>query len=131
MNIIPKKYYLDDFFDDFLANSNNEKNAMKCDIYEKGGDYHIEMDVPGFDKKDISINVDNGYLTITAEKQNEEKDEEKNYIRRERSYGKYERSFYLGDLETDNIKAEFNNGMLKLTVPKKEVVDTKKKIEIE
>lgn len=131
MNIIPKKYYLDDFFDDFLANSNNEKNAMKCDIYEKGGDYHIEMDVPGFDKKDISINVDNGYLTITAEKQNEEKDEEKNYIRRERSYGKYERSFYLGDLETDGIKAEFNNGMLKLTVPKKEVVDTKKKIEIE
>ncbi len=131
MNIIPKKYYLDDFFDDFLANSNSEKNAMKCDIYEKGGDYHIEMDVPGFDKKDISINVDNGYLTITAEKQNEEKDEEKNYIRRERSYGKYERSFYLGDLETDGIKAEFNNGMLKLTVPKKEVVDTKKKIEIE
>lgn len=131
MNIIPKKYYLDDFFDDFLANSNSEKNAMKCDIYEKGGDYHIEMDVPGFDKKDISINVDNGYLTITAEKQDEEKDEEKNYIRRERSYGKYERSFYLGDLETDNIKAEFNNGMLKLTVPKKEVVDTKKKIEIE
>lgn len=131
MNIIPKKYYLDDFFDDFLANSNNEKNTMKCDIYEKGGDYHIEMDVPGFDKKDISINVDNGYLTITAEKQNEEKDEEKNYIRRERSYGKYERSFYLGDLETDNIKAKFNNGMLKLTVPKKEVVDTKKKIEIE
>ena len=131
MNIIPKKYYLDDFFDDFLANSNSEKNAMKCDIYEKGGDYHIEMDVPGFDKKDISINVDNGYLTITAEKQNEEKDEEKNYIRRERSYGKYERSFYLGDLETDSIKAEFNNGMLKLTVPKKEVVDTKKKIEIE
>ena len=131
MNIIPKKYYLDDFFDDFLANSNSEKNAMKCDIYEKGGDYHIEMDVPGFDQKDISINVDNGYLTITAEKQNEEKDEEKNYIRRERSYGKYERSFYLGDLETDGIKAEFNNGMLKLTVPKKEVVDTKKKIEIE
>lgn len=131
MNIIPKKYYLDDFFDDFLANSNSEKNAMKCDIYEKGGDYHIEMDVPGFDKKDISITVDNGYLTITAEKQNEEKDEEKNYIRRERSYGKYERSFYLGDLETDDIKAEFNNGMLKLTVPKKEVVDTKKKIEIE
>jgi len=131
MNIIPKKYYLDDFFDDFLANSNSDKNAMKCDIYEKGGDYHIEMDVPGFDKKDISINVDNGYLTITAEKQNEEKDEEKNYIRRERSYGKYERSFYLGDLETDNIKAEFNNGMLKLTVPKEEVVDTKKKIEIE
>ena len=131
MNIIPKKYYLDDFFDDFLANSNSEKNAMKCDIYEKGGDYHIEMDVPGFDKKDISIHVDNGYLTITAEKQNEEKDEEKKYIRRERSYGKYERSFYLGDLETDGIKAEFNNGMLKLTVPKKEVVDTKKKIEIE
>ena len=130
MNIIPKKYYLDDFFDDFLANYNSEKNAMKCDIYEKGGDYHIEMDVPGFDKKDISINVDNGYLTITAEKQNEEKDEEKNYIRRERSYGKYERSFYLGNFNDEDVNAEFKDGMLKITVPKKEQNNEKNYIEI-
>lgn len=131
MNIIPRKYYLDDFFDDFITSSSNEKSAMKCDIYEKGGDYHIEMDIPGFDKKDISIETDNGYLTITAERKNEEKEEDKNYIRRERNYGKYQRSFYLGDLESDKIKAEFKDGMLKVTVPKKEVAETKKVIEIE
>ncbi len=131
MNIIPKRYYLDDFFDDFLTTSSSTKNAMKCDIYEKGGDYHIEMDIPGFEKKDINIETDNGYLTITAEKKDEVEDEDKNYIRRERTYGKYQRSFYLGDLETDNIKAEFKDGMLKLTVPKKEAVETKKTIEIE
>lgn len=131
MNIIPKRYYLDDFFDDFLVNSNNNGNSMKCDIYEKGGDYHIEMDIPGFDKKDINIETDNGYLTITAEKKEEVNEEEKNYIRRERNYGKYQRSFYLGELETDNIKAEFKDGILKLTVPKKEAVETKKVIEIE
>ena len=131
MNIIPRKYYLDDFFDDFITSSSNEKSAMKCDIYEKGGDYHIEMDIPGFDKKDISIETDNGYLTITAERKNEEKEEDKNYIRRERNYGKYQRSFYLGDLESDKIKAELKDGMLKVTVPKKEVVETKKVIEIE
>ncbi len=131
MNIIPKRYYLDDFFDDFLTASDSTKNSMKCDIYEKGGDYHIEMDIPGFEKKDISIESDNGYLTITAEKKDEVNDEEKNYIRRERTYGKYQRSFYLGDLETDDIKAEFKDGMLKLTVPKKEAVETKKIIEID
>lgn len=131
MNIIPKRYYLDDFFDDVLTSSSSEKNTMKCDIYEKGGDYHIEMDIPGFDKKDIQIETDNGYLTITAEKKEEINDEEKNYIRKERSYGKYQRSFYLGDLETENIKAEFKDGMLKVTVPKKEVVETKKVIEID
>ncbi len=131
MNIIPKRYYLDDFFDDFLTASDSGKNSMKCDIYEKGGDYHIEMDIPGFEKKDISIESDNGYLTITAEKKDEVNDEEKNYIRRERTYGKYQRSFYLGDLETDKIKAEFKDGILKLTVPKKEAVETKKLIEID
>lgn len=131
MNIIPKRYYLDDFFDDVLTSSSSEKNTMKCDIYEKGGDYHIEMDIPGFDKKDIQIETDNGYLTITAEKKEEVNDEEKNYIRKERSYGKYQRSFYLGDLETENIKAEFKDGMLKVSVPKKEVVETKKVIEID
>lgn len=131
MKIVPNRYYLDNFFDDLLTSSNIEKNNMKCDIYEKNGDYHIEMDIPGFDKKDINIESDNGYLTITAEKETENSDNEKNYIRRERSYGKYQRSFYLGDLESENIKAEFKSGMLKLTIPKKEAIETKKIIEID
>lgn len=127
MNLIPKSFYLDDFFDTFNKPSNN----MKCDIYEKSGDYHIDIDIPGFDKKDISIECDKGYLTITAEKTDEENEEDKNYIRRERSYGKYQRSFYLGDIDTENIKAEFKDGMLKIVVPKTEQIETKKHIEIE
>jgi len=130
MDLMPRKFYLDDIFDDFIS-SKKEQN-MKCDIYEKGSDYHIEMDIPGFNKDEISVETKDGYLTITAEKSNEVKEEEqeKNYIRRERVYGKYERSFYLGDLDEDKIDAKFDNGMLMITVPKKEEVETKKIIEI-
>ena len=130
MDLMPRKFYLDDIFDDFIS-SRKEQN-MKCDIYEKGGDYHIEMDIPGFNKDEISVETKDGYLTIKAEKKNEvnEEDKNKNYIRRERTYGKYERSFYLGNLDEDKIDATFENGMLKLVVPKKEEVDSKKVIEI-
>ncbi len=130
MDLIPRKFYLDDIFDDFIS-SKKEQN-MKCDIYEKDGNYHIEMDVPGFKKEDISIEASDGYLTIKAEKNNEnnEEDEDKNYIRRERSYGAYERSFYLGDLDQDKVEAEFKDGILKISVPKKEEVNNKKMIEI-
>ena len=129
MDLMPRRFF-DDMFDDFLT-SKKEQN-MKCDIYEKDGNYHIEMDIPGFNKEDISVETKDGYLTITADKKQEqtEEDKDKNYIRRERVYGKYERSFYLGDLDEDHIDASFENGMLNITVPKKEVVDTKKVIEI-
>lgn len=130
MDLIPRKFYLDDFFDNFV--STKEINNMNCDIYEKDGNYHIEMDIPGFDKKDIQIEAKNGYLTITAEKkvENSDEDKKKNYIRRERRYGKYERSFYLGDLESDKIEASFADGMLKIVIPKKEESENKKFIEI-
>ena len=130
MDLMPRKFYLDDIFDDFI--SSRKEQYMKCDIYEKEGNYHIEMDIPGFKKNEISVETKDGYLTIKAEKHSEEneQDEKKNYIRRERVYGKYERSFYLGDLDEDKIDATFENGMLKLVVPKKEEVDTKKVIEI-
>lgn len=131
MDLMPRKFYLDDIFDDFI--SSRKEQHMKCDIYEKGGDYHIEMDIPGFNKEEISVETKDGYLIIKAEKKNEvnEEDKDRNYIRRERTYGQYERSFYLGDLDEDKIDAKFDNGMLKITVPKKEEVDTKKVIEIQ
>lgn len=130
MDLIPRKLYLEDIFDDFIT-TKKEQN-MKCDIYEKDGDYHIVMDVPGFSKENISVEAKDGYLTISAEAKKEinEEDKNKNYIRRERSYGKYERSFYLGDLDQERIDAEFSNGVLKITIPKKEKVDNKKVIEI-
>lgn len=127
MEIIPRKFYLDDIFDNFVTTNRND---MKCDIYEKEGNYHIEMDIPGYNKNDISIEVKDGYLTVTAEKKEEDNVEEKNYIKRERVYGKYQRSFYLGDLDTDNVDASFNDGTLKIVVPKKEVIENKKTIEI-
>ena len=129
MNLIPRKYYLDDIFDNFL--SVPEESNMKCDIYEKDGVYHIEMDIPGFDKKDIKVECDKGYLTITAQKEEkEEEHKDKNYIRRERRYGTYKREFYLGELDSEKINAEFKDGVPTVTVPKKEEVETKTVIEI-
>ena len=130
MDLFPRKFYLDDIFDDFMP-TKRENHHMKCDIYEKDGLYTIEMDIPGYDKKDISIENNNDYLTITAEKSEEDNKEEKNYIRRERAYGKYQRSFYVGDLDADKIKANFSDGILKVTIPKKEEIENKKIIEIE
>ena len=135
--LMPNRTYLDDVFDDFMfpTMKDSDFGKMKCDIYEKDGIYHLEMDIPGFDKKDVNIEIDdNDYLTVTAEKnsENNEEDEKKNYIRKERSYGKYQRSFYLGDVDKDKIDAKFDNGILKITMPKKEEIKSSKKtIEIQ
>ncbi len=126
MNLIPRSY-LDDFFDDFVTSKGND---MKCDIYEENNVYHIDVDVPGFDKKDISIECKDGYLTITAKKEVVEDSKGKNYIRKERKYGNYTRSFYLGELDTDKIEAKFVNGTLSISVPKEEKQENKKVIEI-
>ena len=128
MDLIPRKFYLDDIFDNFIT---NKEQNMKCDVYEKDGDYHIEIDIPGFNKSDINIEAKYGYLTITASKETKNEEENKNYIRRERSYGKYERSFYLGDLDENKVKAKFKDGILKIVIPKKDEVKNKKTIEIE
>lgn len=129
MNLIPRKFYLgDDFFDDFFEPA--IKDQMKCDVYEKDGKYNIVLDVPGYDKEDIKLECDNGYLTISAEKVEEESDGDRNYIRRERRVGSFSRSFYIGEAEADSIEAEFKKGTLKIVVPKVEERPTKKQIEI-
>ena len=133
MSLIPRNFYLDDIFDDFGPRVPARVNEMKCDVYEKDGNYNIEMDIPGYDKKDIKIECEDGLLTITAEKESnfDEKGEDKKYIRRERVYGKVSRSFNFTDIDDDAIKAEFKDGILKITVPKQEKVDSKKVIEIQ
>ena len=129
MNLIPRNFYLDDFFDEMPVKSGN---MMKCDIYEKDGKYHIEMDMPGFSKEDIKLETNDGYVTIKATKKEvlEEGGENKNYLRRERSFGEYERSFYLGEFDIENVDASFKDGVLKVVVPKKEAINNKKTIEI-
>ena len=129
MNLIPRSFFFDDDFDDFFKPV-MRRNDVKCDIYEENDEYHIEMDIPGYDKKDINIEVKDGYLTVSASKEQEEKDEKKNYIRRERVYGSFSRSFALGDVDIENIDAKFDKGLLSITIPKQEVVENKKKIEI-
>jgi len=119
---------MDDFFDDFLPMK--RENNMKCDIYEKDDKYYIEMDLPGFNKEDIDISLKNGFLTIKVEKKdnNNEENDDKTYIRRERSYIKTERSFNLGDVEEDKIDASFKDGVLNIEIPKAQ--EEKKLIEI-
>jgi len=126
MNLIPRSFFLDDFFDNEV-----KVKDMKCDIYEQDGNYVVEMDIPGCSKDNINIDVDRGYLTISLEYSDEDNQEEKTYIRRERFYGTTKRQFYVGDVDEEAISASFNDGVLKVVVPKMEEVSTKRKIEIE
>ena len=90
------------------------------------------MDLPGFKKDEIKIECNKGNLVITAEKSSseEDKDEDKKYLRRERVYGKYSRSFYLGDIKEDAIEAKFDNGTLTISIPKIDENENKKLIDI-
>jgi len=129
MNLIPRSFFFDDEFENFFLSS-PRRNEMRCDIYEKNNKYHIDMDIPGFAKEDVSIEVVDGNLTVRASKSAEENEENKNYIRRERSYGEYQRSFALGDVDVDNIEANFDKGILSIIIPKKENENTTRTIEI-
>ena len=114
----------------------HSKNLMKTDVRETDHSYELDVDLPGFKKDEIQINLENGYLTISAAKGLEKNEEGKKgeFIRRERYTGECSRSFYIGeDVNENEIQARFEDGILKLSVPKKEVqqVETKKFIAIE
>ena len=127
--MLPSRIFFDRLLDDY--EDSRFKKSMKCDIFEKDGNYNVVMDIPGFKKEDINIECDNGVIKISCEKKEEEKEEDdKKYIRKERVYEKCERSFNFGDIKEDEIEAEFTDGTLKLVIPKQEKVDTKKSIEI-
>ena len=100
----------------------HESRTMKTDIKEKKDKYIIDIELPGYQKENIKMEVDNGYLTVYAEinSDNEEKEEGK-FVRRERYAGSCSRSFYVGtEVQSEDIKAHFKNGMLRIEVPKKE-----------
>jgi HSP20 family protein len=127
--MLPSRLFFDSLLDDY--EDSRFKKSMKCDIFEKDGNYNVVMDIPGFKKEDINIECDNGVIKISCEKKEEENEEDdKKYIRKERVYEKCERSFNFGDIKEDEIEAEFTDGTLKLVIPKQEKVDTKKSIEI-
>lgn len=104
-----------EFFD------NSAMDAFKTDIKDEGDHYELEADLPGFDKKDIKLDVNGDVLTVSAERhsEHEEKDKKGKYVRCERSYGSYSRQFDLSGVKADEIKAKYEDGVLKLTMPKK------------
>lgn len=111
----------DEFFQDpfFTDTQSNKQSLMKTDILDDGSNYVIETELPGYKKEQIRAELKDGYLTIFADKREENSQEEKNFIRKERYSGSVKRSFYIGSrLRQEDIKASFDNGMIKLTVPK-------------
>ncbi len=123
----------DDFMDfpferEFFGRRNplygkHEKNIMKTDIKQTDAGYEMDIDLPGFKKEDVTAKLENGYLTISASKgvDKDEKNDEGVYIRRERYVGQCSRSFYVGeDVKQEEIKAKFEDGILKVFIPKTE-----------
>lgn len=125
---------MDHFFDDFVpmrwSRENGGKNlgtwTPSADVKEDEKEYIIRLDIPGMEKNDIKVNFQDGRLTITGERKTEEKEEKKDYVRQERYFGSFYRSFTLPEkIKEDAIEASFKNGVLKLIVPKGEIKKAK------
>lgn len=138
MMMIPRRHNFDLFEDIFRDPFFDERESriMRTDIKERGDKYIIDIDLPGYEKENIKIDVEDGYLTVHATiDSNKEEKEEGKFVRKERYVGSCSRSFYVGeDVKEDDIKATFRNGILKLEIPKKEEkkeLPEKKYIQIE
>lgn len=124
--------FVNNFFNDDFAPVFHGKNDLRADIKESKDNYTVKVDLPGVKKEDIVIDFKNNNLVISAKRNEEKNENEENYIRKERSYGEFSRSFYVENIEEENIKAKFNDGELEITLPKKDkkIADSRK-IEIE
>ena len=139
MMMIPRRNNDFDLFGDLFRDpffNEHETRVMKTDIREKKDKYLIDIDLPGYNKDNIKISVEDGYLTVQASiDSNHEEKEDGKFVRRERYMGSCSRSFYVGeDVKSEDIKASFKNGILNLEVPKVEEtkkLPEKKYIEIE
>lgn len=120
------------FFSDFFG-TNNAPMELRTDISDRGDSFVLEADLPGFKKDDIKIDLENDRLTISAERKDEHEEKGKNgYIRRERSYGSFSRSFDVSGIDTSAISASYTDGVLTLNLPKRpELVPENRKITIE
>lgn len=111
-------FFGDDMF--YPSNISTFGNGFKVDLKEDENNYMIEADLPGIKKENIDINLNNNYLTISAKRQDDVEDKKGNYVRRERRYGEFKRSFYIDNVDENTIDASFSDGVLKVILPKKE-----------
>ena len=139
MFMIPRRRNDFDLWDDMFKIdpffSDEGSKVMKTDIKETKDSYQIAIDLPGYEKEDIKIHIEDGYLNIVAKTSSEKEEKEKGtFLRKERYFGECSRSFYIGDeITEEDIKASFRNGTLQLEIPKKEekkAIPEKKYIEI-
>ncbi|MCI5879531.1 MAG: Hsp20/alpha crystallin family protein [Bacillales bacterium] len=135
MMLVPRRDFniFGDFFEDPFFSS-NENKIMKTDIKEHDDKYEMIVDLPGFDKKDIKMHIEDGYLVINARTNmhNDEKDKKGKYIRKERYYGECSRKYYIGEnIKEEDVKANFKNGTLSIEIPKVEAKEVKSKKYIE
>jgi len=120
-----------DFFNEmqrhFMHNFRDGQSTFRTDITDQGNQFVLEAELPGFDKDDIDIEVDNNQLTIRAQHQISTEENKNNYIRKERQYGSFVRSFDISNIQSENIQAKYHNGILTLILPKKNPSESKRK----
>ena len=115
----------------FFGNTRSMVSAFRTDVVDTGDAFKLEAELPGFDKEDIQIDVENDCLTISAERKLENDENKHNFVKRERFYGSYTRSFDVSGINVDGIEAKYENGILILTMPKKAAeIPASRKLEI-
>ncbi len=115
----------------FGGNSKSVLSTFRTDVTDTGDAFVLDAELPGFKKDDIKIDIENDCLTISAERKYDEEDKQKNFIKRERFYGSFSRSFDVSGVNVDGIEAQYTDGVLKLTMPKKvETIPASRRLEI-
>ena len=123
---------LDEMERNFFGNEHHSVvSAFRTDVVDTGDAYKLDAELPGFKKEDIMIDVENDVLTISVERKLDEEEKKQNFVKRERFYGSYSRSFDVSGIEVDGIQAAYNDGVLTLTMPKKvETAPASRRLEI-
>ena len=123
---------LDNFERNFFGTSSNTASSFRTDIRDEGDKFVLEAELPGLKKEDIKLDLKDGILTISAQHSQESEEKKNSYIRRERRYGSFSRSFDVSGIQEDHITAAYNNGVLELTLPKAQpVVPAARQIDIQ
>ena len=123
---------VDDFFNDsWPSRTSFARDTFKIDVQENDNEYLIEAELPGVDREEVNIDMNEGRMTISVQREENINEENKNYVHKERRFSSMSRSLYLDDAKSDGIKAKLENGVLNIKVPKESKPDSSVKIDIE